>query len=188
MKHVLMMAGRHQELPRGNASFPNSWQRWVFVVSVALLSILLGIVLANARENDTAKERVRNTVDSVMGILLDKQLQAPGQAHERGELVKQAVSRLVNYEEMGKRTLGAQWHKLTVNQQREFVGLFQQFLSISYESRFKDYSEEEVQYLGEWEKGDFAEVRTVLVSKKVNVPLDFRLLRKSGEWWVYDLV
>jgi phospholipid transport system substrate-binding protein len=129
-----------------------------------------------------------HTVDSVMGILSDQQLKTQDRVEERRQFVKQAVNRLFDYEEMGKRTLGVQWQNLTTAEQEEFVDLFQQFLSNSYESRFEKYSDEHVQYLGERQKGDFAEVRTVLKSNKVQVPLDFRLLWKSGQWWAYDLV
>ncbi|PJA48798.1 MAG: hypothetical protein CO170_01620, partial [candidate division SR1 bacterium CG_4_9_14_3_um_filter_40_9] len=45
-----------------------------------------------------------------------------------------------------------------------------------------------VEYLKEREKGEFAEVQTKVVSPKVQIPLDYRLLHKNGEWRVYDVV
>jgi phospholipid transport system substrate-binding protein len=154
----------------------------------SLLGLVLSMTVAVAGEHGSAKERVMDAVDQVMLILSDQQLQAPEQAQERRRLVKEVVNRLLDYEEMGKRTLGAKWTHLTVAEQEEFVSLFRQFLSNSYESQFEAYSDEQVQYLGERRKGEFAEVRTVLVSSKTKVPLDFRLLRKSGQWRVYDMV
>ncbi|MGQ0811792.1 MAG: MlaC/ttg2D family ABC transporter substrate-binding protein, partial [Nitrospiraceae bacterium] len=35
---------------------------------------------------------------------------------------------------------------------------------------------------------DYAEVRTKVVSGKAEIPLDYRLLNKSGDWRVYDVV
>lgn len=163
-------------------------KRRTSVFLVTLLGLVLSVTVAGAQGNNSAKERVIHTVDSVMEILSDQQLKARERAQDRRQFVKQAVNGLLDYEEMGKRTLGAQWQNLTKTEQEEFVELFQQFLSNSYESRFEDYSDEKVQYLGERQKGDFTEVRTVLKSNKVQVPLDFRLLWKSGQWWVYDLV
>jgi len=168
--------------------FSSRLKRRTSVLLATLLGLLLSVTVAGAQGNDSAKERVIRTVDAVMGILSDQQFKAPERAQDRRQLVKQAVNGLLDYEEMGKRTLGAEWQNLTKTEQEEFVELFQQFLSNSYESRFEEYSDEKVQYLGERQKGDFAEVRTVLVSKKVNVPLTFRLLRKSGQWWTYDFV
>ena len=43
-------------------------------------------------------------------------------------------------------------------------------------------------YLNERIKGAFAEVRTKIVSDKTELPLDYRLLKKSGDWFVYNIV
>ncbi|MGH9877728.1 MAG: MlaC/ttg2D family ABC transporter substrate-binding protein, partial [Nitrososphaerales archaeon] len=50
------------------------------------------------------------------------------------------------------------------------------------------YSGEEVKFLNERLEGDYAEVRSLMVGKKTEIPLDYRLLRKDGEWKVYDVV
>ena len=89
---------------------------------------------------------------------------------------------------MGKRTLSAHWKKLTPNQQKEFVQLFQRFLSNSYAGNIAGYSGEKVEYIKERHKGDFAEVQTKVVSSKSELPLDYRLLEKNGDWRVYDVV
>lgn len=159
-----------------------------FVFLSSLFGLFLSMTVAVAAENDSAKERVMDTVDQVMRILSDQQLKAPEYALERRQLVKQSVNRLLDYEEMGKRTLGAQWKHLTVAEQDEFLSLFRQFLSNSYESQFEAYSDEQVKYSGERQKSGFAEVRTVLVASKGNIPFDFRLIWKAGQWWVYDMV
>lgn len=123
-----------------------------------------------------------------MRILSDEQLKQPERAQERRELVQRTINQIVDYEEMGKRTLALHWRSLSESEQKEFVRLFQTFLSNSYEDRFDEYSGEEVRYLAEHLQGDFAEVRTKLVSSKVIVPVDFRLLWQSGQWRVYDFV
>ena len=89
---------------------------------------------------------------------------------------------------MAKRTLGAQWKKLNTEEQKEFVGLFQQFLTRSYAGNVDGYSGEQVEYLKERLKGDFAEVQTKVVSPKVQIPLDYRLLKKNDKWGVYDVI
>ena len=45
-----------------------------------------------------------------------------------------------------------------------------------------------MEYLKERLKGDFAEVQTKVVSPKVEIPLDYRLLKKHDKWWVYDVI
>jgi phospholipid transport system substrate-binding protein len=41
---------------------------------------------------------------------------------------------------------------------------------------------------GEFREGDYAEVRTELISTKQEIPMTYRLLYKSGDWRVYDVV
>jgi phospholipid transport system substrate-binding protein len=45
-----------------------------------------------------------------------------------------------------------------------------------------------VHYLNERLEADYAEVRTRVASDKTEIPLDYRLLNKSGDWRVYDVV
>jgi len=103
-------------------------------------------------------------------------------------LLEEVIGKRFDYAEMGKRTLGRHWKKLTEKQQVEFVALFQRFLSNSYSGNVDGYAGEQVKYLKERRKGDFAEVQTKIISKKLRIPLDYRLLKKSNEWRVYDVV
>ena len=43
-------------------------------------------------------------------------------------------------------------------------------------------------YVKERLKGNFAEVQTKIVSPKVQIPLDYRLLKKDEKWGVYDVI
>ena len=80
------------------------------------------------------------------------------------------------------------WRKLSQAEKTEFVTLFQRFLSNSYAGKIDGYAGEQVQYLGERIKGNFAEVRTKVVSDKLEIPLDYRLLKNSDNWRVYDVI
>lgn len=84
--------------------------------------------------------------------------------------------------------MGQEWNGLSDTDRKEFVEAFKLFMEASYEGRLKDYSGEEVRYLGEQVAGDFAKVRTRLVSSKVELPLNCRLLKKADAWRIYDLV
>jgi len=68
------------------------------------------------------------------------------------------------------------------------VGLFQKFLSNTYAGNVDGYSGEQVEYIKERRKGDFAEVQTKVITKKLEIPLDYRLLKNSSTWRVYDVV
>ena len=45
-----------------------------------------------------------------------------------------------------------------------------------------------MEYIKERRKGEFAEVQTKVISKKLEIPIAYRLLKKSNNWWIYDFV
>ena len=153
---------------------------------LTLLVFLAGVVGAGDAGSPT--EAVKESIDQVLAVLADEELKKPERAAERRAKLEKVIGARFDYEEMGKRTLAAHWKKLDKAQQTEFVELFQQFLSNSYAGNVDGYSGEQVEYVKERRKGDYAEVQTKVVSPKVQVPLDYRLLIKNGDWRVYDVV
>jgi phospholipid transport system substrate-binding protein len=89
---------------------------------------------------------------------------------------------------MSKRTLATQWRSLSPQERDDFVDIFKGFLSDRYAEKIEGYAGEQVEYLSERTEGQYAEVRTKLVSQKVNVPVDYRLIKKDETWHAYDIV
>jgi len=136
----------------------------------------------------TPTQAVKDTIDEVIAVLGDVGLKDAARETERREKLEAIIGKRFDYEEMAKRTLAAEWKNISVDKQQEFVALFQQFLSHSYAGNIDGYSGEQVEYLKERLKGDFAEVQTKVVSPKVQIPLDYRLLKKNEKWGVYDVI
>ncbi|MDR4495454.1 MAG: ABC transporter substrate-binding protein [Nitrospirales bacterium] len=136
----------------------------------------------------TPTSSVKSTIDEVLAVLSDQAMKVPEKQAERRAKLEEIIGGRFDYEEMAKRTLPTQWKALNEEQQKEFVTLFQQFLANSYVGNVDGYSGEQIEYGKERRKGDFAEVQTKVVSPKVQIPLDYRLLKKNGEWRVYDVV
>ena len=136
----------------------------------------------------SATDAIKETVDQVFAVIDDEALTAPDRAKERLTLLEDIVARRFDFEEMGKRTLGSHWRTLNAGQQKEFVRLFQHFLSGTYAGSIDGYVGGHVEYVKERRKGAFAEVQTKIVTKKLAVPVDYRLLKRSNTWRVYDVV
>jgi phospholipid transport system substrate-binding protein len=165
------------------------WARGMVLLSFAVLgTFVISPGSVGAVESGSATEAVKETIDQVLVVLGDEQLKKPEREDDRVAALEKIIEKRFDYEEMGKRTLGLEWQKLTPDQQKEFVGLFQKFLSSTYAGNVDGYSGEQVEYLKERRKGDFAEVQTKVTSKKLVVPLDYRLLKNSSTWRVYDVV
>ena len=136
----------------------------------------------------SATDAIKETVDQVFAVIDDESLTAQDKAKERLTLLEDIVARRFDFEEMGKRTLGSHWRTLNAGQQKEFVRLFQHFLSGTYAGSIDGYVGGHVEYVKERRKGAFAEVQTKIVTKKLAVPVDYRLLQRSNTWRVYDVV
>jgi phospholipid transport system substrate-binding protein len=149
--------------------------------AVAAVAILLPAAVSPT-------EAVKRTIDEVFRILDDQEMQRPARLMERRKLLEKVIASRFDYREMAKRTLPTRWKTLTEAEQKEFVGLFQSFLSSSYADKIEGHSGEQVQYLTEQLEGDYAEVRTKIVSEKTEIPIDYRLMGRAGEWFVYDVI
>jgi phospholipid transport system substrate-binding protein len=142
--------------------------------------------LSLAAESPT--EVVRKTINEVIHILNDETLKSPAKLIPRRRMLEEVIAQHFDYAEMSKRALAAYWAPLTNEQRDEFVSLFKAFLSDRYASKIEGYSGEQVEYLSERLENQYAEVRTKLQSKKVEIPMDYRLINKAGQWYAYDIV
>ncbi len=163
-------------------------KKWKQVLSAAAAIALLASGAPSVLAAGQATDAVKGTVDEVIRILQDKEMKKPDRAEERRRLLEKVIGERFDYDEMAKRALTAQWTKLNKDEQKEFVELFRRMLSNTYADKIEGYSGEPVQYLNERQQEGFAEVKTKVISGKAEIPLDYRLMHKSDDWRVYDVV
>jgi phospholipid transport system substrate-binding protein len=156
-----------------------------------VLAAIFGLVLMvpGAWAIQPPMEVVKQVIEKALDILNDPALAGPAQKQRRQQTVKQLVDRHFDYREMAKRSLGATWGKLSAGQRDEFVRLFAELLEASYSDKIDRYAKRvRVDYTGQSQDGDYAEVRTVVVRPNDRIPLSYRLLNEGGAWKVYDVI
>jgi phospholipid transport system substrate-binding protein len=90
---------------------------------------------------------------------------------------------------MAKRSLGVHWKARSSSEQKEFVALFATLLENSYANKIESYENEKILYEKEIIDGDYAEVKSrVVTAKRDEYSLNYRLLKKGSRWIVYDVV
>jgi phospholipid transport system substrate-binding protein len=141
------------------------------LLALAMAGVTVGASPALGMSTGPATEAIRDTISQVIRLLEDPNLKGPGKAGERRRLLERTIGNRFSYAEMAKRSLGAHWRGLTAAEQEEFVALFQRLLSKTYAHTIEGYAGEQVQYLGERIAEEIAEVRTKIVSDKVEVPV-----------------
>ncbi len=156
-----------------------------------LLTGLICFVLAAPRcaHASTPTEAVRKTVDEVVRIVSNKELKKPANEHKRREELRQAIGSIFDYTQMSQRSLARYWRDRTPAERKEFTQLFESVLENSYANKIESYNNEKVVYLREVVNGNYAEVRSkVITAKHDEYSLDYRLMNENGKWMVYDVV
>ena len=156
---------------------------------VPALLICYAAVALPGRAIASATDDVRKTVDEVVRIVSDKDLKKPHNEKKRREELKRAIGRIFDYGEMARRSLATHWKERSPAERNEFVLLYETLLENSYASKIESYDREKIVYDSEIKDGDYAEVRSrVITSKRDEYTLNYRLLNEGGRWKVYDVV
>jgi phospholipid transport system substrate-binding protein len=153
---------------------------------VLIVALLLSPSLAMA---GAPTDRIRETVDQLLGILKDPRFKGESKKGERRAKLREVLYQRFDFTEMAKRALGSEWRRHTPEEQREFVRLFTDLLERAYLDKIESYSGEKVKYLKERQDNDLATVETRLEDAKgQEYSLDYRLHNVNGDWKVYDVI
>lgn len=152
-------------------------------------TVLVALLAARDATAGAPTEQLRAQVDKVLKLLDDSALKAPDKAKERRAAVRKVADDIFDFGETAKRSLGRHWAARTPEEREEFVKLFGDLLERSYISKIELYGGEKIQYVGDRIEGDTAAVQSKLLTKTGSeVPIEYRMLRKSDRWLVYDVV
>ena len=140
------------------------------------------------RIESNATDAVKSTINDLIRVLDDETLKQPERAEERRHQIEDIIKHRVDYKEMARRALGTPWSTLSHRDQHEFVSLFVQLLRDTFAGRITEHSDEQVVFLGELREDAFAEVKAQMKGRKIDTPVNFRLIHRAREWRVYDVV
>lgn len=162
-----------------------------FICSVGIMAVCLSWLGVPPAIAGPPTEAMKGTIDEVLRILADKEFKQPSKVEERRSLLEKVIGDRFDYEELTERALGKHWKDVSPDQRKEVVDLFRSLLIKTYASRIESYSGEGVQYLRERieqvEGKEYAEVLTKILSEKSALRADYQLIRKAGDWRVYDV-
>jgi len=137
----------------------------------------------------SALDTVKTNVNSVIEVLRDPGLKGEKGLKVKREKIEATASSFFDFVELSKRTLGVSWNSFTPDQRKTFVRLYQSLLEQTYVERITAYSGERLNFSKEMPlSDDTAEVQTSVLAKGGEVPIDYRLINKDGQWRVYDVV
>ncbi|PYM80730.1 MAG: organic solvent tolerance ABC transporter substrate-binding protein [Candidatus Rokuibacteriota bacterium] len=157
------------------------------VMEKALAAWLL--VAAATAGTTTPTEVVQATVNRAITLVQDADLARPVNADKRRSELRRVAEDLFDFGEMSRRALARHWGECSSQEREEFVRLFTDLLERSYLSKIENWSGEKVLFVSETIDGDYAAVRSKIVTvRKQEVPVEYRLYRAGQRWQVYDVL
>jgi phospholipid transport system substrate-binding protein len=159
------------------------------LVRFAAVMIIFNLT-ASAAGAGNLTDAVKSTVDTVLETMKDKELSRPDRKMERRKKISSAIRDMFDFEEMAKRSLARHWKKRTAGEKKEFRSIFSDLLEASYIEKIEAYTDEKVKFDKEVikGKGKYGVVGTTIITKDVEIPIDYKAKLKKGKWWVYDVV
>jgi phospholipid transport system substrate-binding protein len=156
---------------------------------VLILLILFFVIPVSASNlADGAFDFVSSSVDKVLTILRDPIYKEESNREVQSQKLRTVAEGLFDYDEISIRVLGRERKSFTPEQLDEFSALFTRLMEKIYLGRIQEYSDEKVVYgkatmLSE----NKAEVETNVVTASKQIPINYRVVYKHGEWRGYDV-
>ena len=152
-------------------------------IAICLIALVFMATSAFAGATDDVKK----VVDDVVRIVSDKEMKKNDS--KRRQALKKTISIIFDYGEMAKRSLGKHWNQRTAAERKQFTDLFATLLENSYAGKIESYNNEKIVYLKETIDGEYAEVKSkVVTAKRDEFTIDYRLMNKNNTWMAYDVV
>ncbi len=137
----------------------------------------------------TVTDDVKKVVDQVVAIVSNKELKKPENEDVREQKLKSVIATIFDYNEMARLSLGKNWNGRTPAEKKEFVPLFESVLQRAYAHKIESYNNEKIVYLNETNDGQYAQVKSKVITPKGDeYSVNYRLKNKDGKWVVYDVV
>lgn len=165
---------------------PCTARRWL-VATLMVLPLLGTGSLTQAAAVDPAPgsptAAVKSAVDNILGVLRKPDFNFDRDRATISADLRQAFDDVA----MAQSVLSTNWKSLNPAQQKEFTELLAKTVENTYIGRMKDYTNESVEFRKEEAKPTLASVDTVIVTSSKEIPIKYRLRKRSDGWFIYDV-
>jgi len=157
-----------------------------YFIGFILLVFSMVAIQAHA---DSGLDTIKSRVNQVLGVLKDPALKSDSATELKKKRLRAIFDNTFDYTELSRSTLSRNWDKLKPDQQKEFIQLYKALLEKLYMGEILSYKDQEIVFGKERALGENrVEVDTKLLSGSTETPINFRLISKNNQWWVYDFV
>ena len=154
-----------------------------------LLLVATMLALATAAYGSQPMDTFRKSVDDGLRILNDPYYQSADRKALQQHRLRQVLYRDFDFTEFSRRVLADKWALFTARQRIEFVEVFSRFLADYYLAQLQAYyrNDKVVVYGQDMIAPGRAVVRSGVLWKGREFPVEIRMHARSGSWKAYDV-
>jgi phospholipid transport system substrate-binding protein len=134
-------------------------------------------------------EALQKGVEEGLRILNDPEFNDADRKDAQQQKLRILLEQLFDFHEFSRRVLASRWKAFTPSQREEFVRVFTEFLGKFYMGKLQEkYKDETLIYISqELKTPTRALVNLQVVWKGQKIPVDLRMIKRQGQWKVYDI-
>lgn len=133
-----------------------------------------------------AASHLKLTVDQVLEIVTDENLKKDAQSRKLA--LRKVIGQRFDFQQMAMHTLVNVWDRRSLKEKQQFTHLFRKLLEKSYMRIIENFKGGKVHFLSERVKGDYAFIKTNIVSADRTIAIHYKLKRDGKNWRVYDFL
>lgn len=161
----------------------------LILIPIILLAIAPAVPAAEAPTEPMAA--LRGPIDKVVSILKDPELKGPEKQDEQRQAIVDVVEKIFDFEKISRLALGRFRRTFNDQQMERYTELFTDLLIETYLNQVqKEFQNEEVTYLEQMyhpSDSERAMVKTLILRKNTEVPVDYSMYSADGSWRIYDV-
>jgi len=157
--------------------------------SFFIIAFMLCLIFPLSADAGGALDTVKSNADKVLDVLRDPSLKSESARKNKKNKIRAIAQKMFDFTELSKRTLAQNWGKFSPEQQKEFIDLYTSLLEDTYADKIMAYTDEKIVFTNEVTLTEkTVEVRSTVLRKTSEVPINYRVILKDDGWRVYDVV
>ena len=160
--------------------------------SFSLISILISTLfvfsIPNVDLSGQPKNQIRGSINNLKFVLDNPSLKGTDNSSERRKQLRMIFEERFDFNEMAKRALSRAWRKRTKKEKKEFLYSFKYLLESTYIGKIERYNGQTVQFMKESIDGNYAKVKTLVITKEQPIRVYYKMHKKKRDWLVYDVI
>ncbi len=157
--------------------------------SFFIIAFVLCLIFPLSADAGGALDSVKSNADNVLDVLRDPSLKSESARKIKKNKIRAIAQKMFDFTELSKRTLAQNWGKFSPEQQKEFIDLYTSLLEDTYADKIMAYTDEKIVFTNEVTLTEkTVEVRSTVLRKTSEVPINYRVILKDDGWRVYDVV